>query len=54
MSGTSLVDAGNSDSRQRWAALDSQHERLVDASDPLLSELTRDRADRDRSLQVAS
>ena len=29
------------DSSLRWAALDSRHERLVTASDPLLTELGR-------------
>ncbi|HVB44577.1 MAG TPA: hypothetical protein VNF47_18015 [Streptosporangiaceae bacterium] len=51
MSVGSFVDAGNSDGRQRWAALDSKHERLVDTSDPLLRELNRDRTDRDRPQQ---
>ena len=28
------------DLRKRWSALDSKHERLVDASHPLLADLT--------------
>jgi hypothetical protein len=37
---------GDSDGGTRWAALDSQYERLVDAADRLLIELDRP-ADRD-------
>ena len=33
MSGTSTMDAKNSDNKQRWAALDKRHERLFNASD---------------------
>ncbi|GEM_PF-2334234 len=40
MSGTST-----SDSSQRWAALDSRNERLVEASHPLLRALDRDQPD---------
>jgi hypothetical protein len=32
----------STDNRQRWAELDKQYERLVDASHPLLAELGRE------------
>ena len=51
MSGTSMSGKDNADSGQRWAALDKKHERLVDASHPLLAELRRER---DAELPVAS
>jgi hypothetical protein len=55
MSGSSksnMADADNYD--QRWAALDKQHERLVDASHPLLAELRREHPEIDRGLPAAS
>lgn len=54
MSGSSTASPGGADSSQRWAALDKQNERLVDASHPLLAELRRVRPDLDRSLPAAS
>ncbi len=40
MSGTTSVrNTVSTDSRGRWAALDSQNERLVSAADPLVAEL---------------
>ncbi len=50
---TSSSTAGT-DSSKRWAALDKQHERLVDPSHPLLAELRRDLPDLDRRLPAAS
>jgi hypothetical protein len=50
MSGSLIPGARDGDIRQRWAALDSENERLVDASDPLLLDLYRDR-DRDAAGQ---
>jgi hypothetical protein len=54
MSGLSMSGAASTDGSQRWAALDKQNERLVDASHPLLAELRRDRPDLDRVLPAAS
>jgi hypothetical protein len=54
MSGLSTSGAASTDGSQRWAALDKQNERLVDASHPLLAELRRDRPDLDRVLPAAS
>ncbi len=53
MSEQRIGKAGNSDSRTRWAALDSRNERLVDISDRLLLDTDRDK-DRDRGLKAAS
>jgi len=39
MSGSTNSGAASTDGGQRWAALDKQNERLVDAADPLLVEL---------------
>jgi hypothetical protein len=52
MSGSSVANADNHD--QRWAALDKQHERLIDASHPLLAELRREHPEIDRRLPAAS
>jgi hypothetical protein len=58
MSGSVTQVAGNDDVRQRWAALDSRNERLVDASDPLVLDLNpardRDAAGQPRQLPTAS
>jgi len=54
MSGRSTSSAAISDDSERWAALDKQNERLVDASHPLLAELRRDHPDIDQSLPAAS
>ena len=54
MSGLSTSGTASTDGSQRWAALDKQNERLVDASHPLLAELRRDRPDLDRILPAAS
>lgn len=54
MSGRGTSSAMDTDDSERWAALDKQNERLVDASHPLLAELRRDRPDIDRSLPAAS
>jgi hypothetical protein len=54
MSGRSTSSAASTDNSERWAALDKQNERLVDASHPLLAELRRDYPDLDRRLPGAS
>ena len=54
MSGSSTANTLNADDRQRWAALDKQNERLVDASHPLLVDLRRDHPEVDRTLPAAS
>ena len=54
MSGMSTSGTTSTDGSQRWADLDKQNERLVDASHPLLAELRRDRPDLDRILPAAS
>lgn len=54
MSGRSTSSAAITDDSERWAALDQQNERLVDASHPLLAELRREHPDIDRSLPAAS
>ena len=55
MSGSSTSTMANADNNdQRWAALDKQNERLVDASHPLLAELRRDHPELDRTLSTAS
>jgi hypothetical protein len=54
MSGSSTSSTASTEASQRWAALDKQHERLVEASHPLLAELRRDRPDLDRTLSAAS
>jgi hypothetical protein len=54
MSGSSTSSTAIQEGSQRWAALDKQHERLVDAAHPLLAELRRDRPDIDRTLPAAS
>ncbi|HEX9554738.1 MAG TPA: hypothetical protein VF983_16145 [Streptosporangiaceae bacterium] len=54
MSSRSTSSAASTDNSERWAALDKQNERLVDASHPLLAELRRDLPDIDRSLPAAS
>ena len=54
MSGLSTSGTASADGSQRWAALDKQNERLVDASHPLLAELRRDRPDLDRILPAAN
>jgi hypothetical protein len=46
--------ASTGDSRQRWAALAKQNERLVDPSHPLLAELRRERPEISRGLPAAS
>ncbi len=43
MSGSVVAGGRDADIRQRWAALDSKHERLVDGADPLVLDLNRDR-----------
>jgi hypothetical protein len=49
MSGiTSMTKAGGANSQERWAALDSQNERLVDATHPLLTALRRTAQDDER------
>jgi hypothetical protein len=55
MSGSSTSNMANADTDdQRWAALDKQNERLVDASHPLLAELRREHPEIDRTLPAAS
>ena len=54
MSGSSAVSTSNADDRQRWADLDKQHERLVDASHPLLAELRKEHPEIERALPAAS
>ena len=56
MSVSSAASTPITDDRQRWAALDKQNERLVDASHPLLAELRelrRDNPEFDRRLYPA-
>jgi hypothetical protein len=52
MSGSTASTVGTDNSTHKWAALDKQHERLVDATHPLLAELRRDHPDIDRSLRA--
>ena len=54
MSGSTASTVSTDSSAQKWAALDKQHERIVDATHPLLAELRRDHPDIDRSLRAAS
>jgi hypothetical protein len=54
MSGTSTSGADNTDYGRRWAALDSKNERLADASELLLLQIKRDRAESERPLKAAS
>ena len=54
MSGSTASTVSTDSSAHKWAALDKQHERLVDATHPLLAELRRDHPDIDRSLRAAS
>jgi hypothetical protein len=54
MSGISSVSTAGTDSIERWAALDKQNERLVDATHPLVAELTRDRPSVQVELPAAS
>jgi hypothetical protein len=55
MSGTSsMTNKVSTDSRERWAALDSRNERLVSAADPVIAELRRDQDDDDEELPAAS
>lgn len=49
---SSMANADNHD--QRWAALDKQHERLVDPSHPLLADLRREHPEIGRNLPAAS
>ena len=42
MSGISTQSTASADLHQRWAELDKQNERLVEATHPLLAELRRD------------
>jgi hypothetical protein len=42
MSGSSTPSTAIADNRQRWADLDQQNERLVDATHPLLAGLRHD------------
>jgi hypothetical protein len=42
MAGISTQVTASADNRLRWADLDKQNERLVDATHPLLAELRRD------------
>jgi len=54
MSGSSTASTASTDNNQRWAALDKQNERLVDASHPLLVDLRREHPEIDRTLPAAS
>ena len=54
MSASNTSGTPNPDDSQRWAALDKEHERLVDASHPLLAELRREHPEIDRTLPAAS
>jgi hypothetical protein len=58
MSGSPIRGAGDADDRRQWAYLDSSNERLLDASDPLMLDLYRDRGrepdDTARKLPAAS
>jgi hypothetical protein len=50
----STASTPSTDNSERWAALDKQNERLVDASHPLLAELRREHPEIDRTLPEAS
>jgi hypothetical protein len=57
MSGISRASTAGTDSIERWAALDKQNERVVDATHPLLAELadfTRGRPSVQENLPAAS
>jgi hypothetical protein len=50
-----MTKASGADSQERWAALDSQNERLVDATHPLVVALRKvDTGDAERALPAAS
>jgi hypothetical protein len=54
MSGASTPGTSTADSGQRWAALDSRNERLVDASHPLLRLVDDSRDDAKREPEAAA
>jgi hypothetical protein len=54
MSGSNTSSTALTDNGERWAALDKQNERVVDASHPLLAELRRDHPETGRALPAAS
>lgn len=54
MSEQGIIKTGKSDSRARWAALDSHNERLVDISERRLLDADRSDKDSGRELKVAS
>jgi hypothetical protein len=57
MSGINRASTAGTDSIERWAALDKQNERVVDATHPLLAELadfTRGRPSVQENLPAAS
>jgi hypothetical protein len=55
MSGTSsTTNTVSADSRERWADLDRQNERLVDATHPLLIQPRRDQADNAEVVQAVA
>jgi hypothetical protein len=54
MSGTSTTGKDSKDSIRRWAALDSQNERLAGSAELLLLDLNRDRTEADQPLKAAS
>jgi hypothetical protein len=54
MSGISRASTAGTETIERWAALDKQNERVVDATHPLLAELGRDRPSVTEDLPAAS
>ncbi len=54
MSGIISVSTASTDSIERWAALDKQNERVVDATHPLVAELARGRPSMQENLPAAS
>jgi hypothetical protein len=54
MSGGKIMNIGNSDNGQHWAALDSRFERLANATDRVQADGDDCDHDRDRSLKAAS
>ena len=54
MSGITKASTDSAEDIRRWAALEKQNERLVDAAHPLLAELTQLGQRQDDALQAAS
>lgn len=54
MASTSTSGKDTRDASRRWAALDSQNERLADSAELLLLDVNRDRPEANRPLKAAS